>query len=452
MQLLFRGDFICMSVCWGPSCWIHIQSRYLYILQYYYCRNFLPTENDYSTVYPMTVNLHKGPSPTVRKAKLRLWRKYILRAEGGISCALPWKCSPLTQIRREQKNDWSSSTCLLYGPSRQQRGGRRLRHRFRNPQRGGHNAVQSVTVLRWSLSSSPARWPASFAFDQSLFCWRPHLTIPCSLSLLSVLLHLTLSSISFVLPYLFCSLFCLICSMHSCLHAVLFAAFCTRSSTRCSASLARWTTFPVPYPAYTAQFSASTACCHPHLLAFLPQATNCTDMWADLPHLLIKLQLFSLCYSPSSLSCSLPCLFCFLYSLSCSLSYLACSFSAFHACWSASYVIWPASPAHYAAAVESLLLAVQPFLLTALPLLLSVQPVLLAVLPHSSFAAYHASWSASYVSWPASTALYAATGESLLVDIQPFLLTALPLMIRNICFEASIRKTFSEFHIQANIC
>ncbi len=104
-----------MPVCWEPSYWIHIQSRYLYILQYYYCRNFLLTENYYSTVYPMTVNLHKGPSPTVRKAKLCLWRKYILRAEGGISCALPWKCSPLTQIRREQKNAWSSSTCLLYG-------------------------------------------------------------------------------------------------------------------------------------------------------------------------------------------------------------------------------------------------------------------------------------------------------------------------------------------------
>jgi hypothetical protein len=91
-----------MPVCWEPSYWIHIQSRYMYILQYYYCRNFLPTENDYSTVNPTTVNLHKGPSPTVRKAKLCLWRKYILRAEGGISCVLPWKCS-LTQIRREQK-------------------------------------------------------------------------------------------------------------------------------------------------------------------------------------------------------------------------------------------------------------------------------------------------------------------------------------------------------------
>jgi len=106
-----------MPVCWEPSYCIHIQSKYLYILQYYYCCNFLLTENDYSTVYPMTVNLHKGPSPTVRKAKLCLWRKYILRAEGGISCALPWKCSPLTQIRREQKNAWSSSTCLLYGIS-----------------------------------------------------------------------------------------------------------------------------------------------------------------------------------------------------------------------------------------------------------------------------------------------------------------------------------------------
>ncbi len=106
-----------MPVCWEPSYWIHIQSRYLYILQYYYCHNFLLTENDYSTVYPMTLNLHKGPSPTVRKAKLCRWRKYILRAEGGISCALPWKCSPLTQIRREQKNAWSSSTCLLYGTS-----------------------------------------------------------------------------------------------------------------------------------------------------------------------------------------------------------------------------------------------------------------------------------------------------------------------------------------------
>ncbi len=81
----------------------------------------MPTENYYSTVYPMTVNLHKGPSPTVRKAKLCLWRKYILRAEGGISCALPWKCSPLTQIRREQKNAWSSSTCLLYVFSPQKR-------------------------------------------------------------------------------------------------------------------------------------------------------------------------------------------------------------------------------------------------------------------------------------------------------------------------------------------
>jgi hypothetical protein len=62
-----------------------------------------------STVYPMTVNLHtvKAP-PTERKEKftplwLCQWRKYILRAEGRISFAMPRKCSSLTQIRREQK-------------------------------------------------------------------------------------------------------------------------------------------------------------------------------------------------------------------------------------------------------------------------------------------------------------------------------------------------------------
>ncbi len=37
-------------------------------------------------------------------------------------------------------------------------------------------AVQSLTGLRCSLSSSPARWPDSFAFDQSLFCWWPYFT------------------------------------------------------------------------------------------------------------------------------------------------------------------------------------------------------------------------------------------------------------------------------------
>ncbi len=56
------------------------------------------------TIYPMTVNLHKcPPPPREKKARLRQWHKYILRAEGGISCTMPRKCSPLTQIRREQK-------------------------------------------------------------------------------------------------------------------------------------------------------------------------------------------------------------------------------------------------------------------------------------------------------------------------------------------------------------
>ncbi len=45
------------------------------------------------------------------------WRKDILRAEGRILRTIPRKCSPLAQIRREKKKAWSSSTCLLYGPT-----------------------------------------------------------------------------------------------------------------------------------------------------------------------------------------------------------------------------------------------------------------------------------------------------------------------------------------------
>ncbi len=43
------------------------------------------------------------PPPKERRAKLCQWRKHILSAEGGISCAMLRKCSPLGQIRREQK-------------------------------------------------------------------------------------------------------------------------------------------------------------------------------------------------------------------------------------------------------------------------------------------------------------------------------------------------------------
>ncbi len=48
----------------------------------------------------------KVPPPhthTERKAKLRQWRQFVLRAEGGISGAMLRKCSPLTQFRRQQE-------------------------------------------------------------------------------------------------------------------------------------------------------------------------------------------------------------------------------------------------------------------------------------------------------------------------------------------------------------
>jgi hypothetical protein len=54
----------------------------------------------------VSVNLLKGPPPhthTERKANLRQWRQYILRAEGGISGAMLRKCSPVTQFRRQQE-------------------------------------------------------------------------------------------------------------------------------------------------------------------------------------------------------------------------------------------------------------------------------------------------------------------------------------------------------------
>ncbi len=47
-------------------------------------------------LYPMTESTERSPT--------HKWRKYILRVEGGISCAIPRKCSPLAQIRREQKS------------------------------------------------------------------------------------------------------------------------------------------------------------------------------------------------------------------------------------------------------------------------------------------------------------------------------------------------------------
>jgi hypothetical protein len=61
------------------------------------CCHSLPTGN----YIPLTVNLLKGsPSPHHTHTQ---WRKYILWAEGGILRTIPRKCSPLAQIRREQK-------------------------------------------------------------------------------------------------------------------------------------------------------------------------------------------------------------------------------------------------------------------------------------------------------------------------------------------------------------
>ncbi len=42
-------------------------------------------------------------SPAPPPPHTHKWRKYILRVEGGISRAIPRKCSPLAQIRRGQK-------------------------------------------------------------------------------------------------------------------------------------------------------------------------------------------------------------------------------------------------------------------------------------------------------------------------------------------------------------
>ncbi len=48
-------------------------------------------------LYPMTESTERSPK--------HKWRKYILRVEGGggISLAIPRKCSPLAQIRRGQE-------------------------------------------------------------------------------------------------------------------------------------------------------------------------------------------------------------------------------------------------------------------------------------------------------------------------------------------------------------
>ncbi len=55
-------------------------------------------------VYPMTVNLHKGPpTPTERRAKLCQWRKHVLRAEGGGFRAQCWGNVLLWAKSDEQK-------------------------------------------------------------------------------------------------------------------------------------------------------------------------------------------------------------------------------------------------------------------------------------------------------------------------------------------------------------
>ncbi len=65
------------------------------------CRQFLPTGNN--IMYIPWLRIYIKVPPTERKATLCQWREYILRGEGGISSSVPRKCSPLSQIRREQK-------------------------------------------------------------------------------------------------------------------------------------------------------------------------------------------------------------------------------------------------------------------------------------------------------------------------------------------------------------
>ncbi len=85
-----------------------------FLLHVHNCTKWKPRCHSLSTEnYIQWLNLLKSPSPP--PPHTHKWRKYILRGGGGISRAVPRKCYPLAQVRRDQKKAWSSSTCLLYG-------------------------------------------------------------------------------------------------------------------------------------------------------------------------------------------------------------------------------------------------------------------------------------------------------------------------------------------------
>jgi hypothetical protein len=56
-------------------------------------------------LYPMTVNLLKGPPPLThrKESKIASVTSVYFKSGGGISGAMLRKCSPLTQIRRQQE-------------------------------------------------------------------------------------------------------------------------------------------------------------------------------------------------------------------------------------------------------------------------------------------------------------------------------------------------------------
>ncbi len=99
-----------MPVCWEQSFWICTYSVKIFVSpSILSLPPFLATGKDiqYCTVYSIShdyIYIYiKAPPPTERRAQLCQWRKHILRSEGGISCAMLRKCSPLGQIRWEPK-------------------------------------------------------------------------------------------------------------------------------------------------------------------------------------------------------------------------------------------------------------------------------------------------------------------------------------------------------------
>ncbi len=179
-----------------------------------------------------------------------------------------------------------------------------------------------------SLSRCPASSVILFYLICSMHsCLLAVLSLSCLYRLILSLFSLTcsvnkLSSSLSCLNYLFSSIYCLLSP-----HLLAFppqlqtAQMCELTCITCSLSCS-CSAFPAHCPA-----SSSLCAACPASPAFLKHLMLVGQpfMWADLPDLLTTQQLFSLCYSPSSLSCSLPCLFWFVYSLSCSLSFLTCS-------------------------------------------------------------------------------------------------------------------------------